>query len=102
MVIPPVSNWIAHWRQLHFRLNNPLPCDVNSHDLHFPKYRKTLSRALFDLALSCVCLGIPYIFFERHQHHRLDEESGLRTSTPMFVIGACTCLITSIFFFLGI
>jgi hypothetical protein len=93
MVITDVSIWIARWRQLHFRPNKPLPGDVNSHDLHFPKHRKTLSRALFDLVLSCVCLGIPYIFFERHQHHRLDEESDLRTSTPMFVIGACTCLI---------
>lgn len=88
---------VAHWRQQHFRPNKPLPKDVvNNPNLHFPKHRKTVTRALFDLVLSCVCLGIPYIFFERNQQHRLDEESGLRSSAPMFVIGACTCLIAAI------
>jgi len=87
---------VAHWRQLNFRPNKPLPKDVTNNDLRFPKHRKTLTRALFDLVLSCVCLGIPYIFLDRHQSHRLDEESGLRSSAPMFVIGACTCLIAAI------
>jgi hypothetical protein len=53
----------------------PLPRKVNNNDLRCPKHCKPLSRALFDLVLSCVCLNILYIF-KRHQHHRLDEESG--------------------------
>jgi len=44
-----------------------------------------------------MCLGIPYMFLERTQHQcLLDEESGLRSIAPMFVVGACTCLIAAI------
>ncbi|RDB19890.1 hypothetical protein Hypma_013085 [Hypsizygus marmoreus] len=87
---------VAHWRQQYFRPNKPLPTDVSSNDLRLPKYRRPFRRALVDFVVSCLCLGIPYIFFERTRSHRLDEESGLRNPAPMLVVGACTCLIAAI------
>lgn len=53
-------------------------------------------RVILDLLISCVCLGIPYIFMSRSRHHqRIDEEGGLRGAAPMLVAGACTCLVVS-------
>ena len=45
--------------------------------------------------MSCLCLGIPYFFADRHGQQRLDAESGLRTMGPLLVIGASICLIVS-------
>ncbi|KAF5369694.1 hypothetical protein D9615_010149 [Tricholomella constricta] len=89
---------VAHWRQQHFRPNKPLPSDVGHHDAGLPKYRRPFRRALADFVISCFCLGIPYIFFERSRHYRIDEESGSRSPGPMFIVGACTCLIVSTLF----
>jgi hypothetical protein len=87
----------AHWRQQHFRPDKALPKDVNSNALRLPTPHRPFRRALVDFLISCMCLGIPYIFFQRAQHHRVDEESGLRSAAPMLVVGACTCLIVSLF-----
>ncbi|GLB34349.1 hypothetical protein LshimejAT787_0112330 [Lyophyllum shimeji] len=88
---------VAHWRQQHFRPNKPLPSDVGGRDISLPKDRRPLRRALTDFIISCLCLGIPYLFFERSRPCRLDEESGVRGAAgPTFIVGACTCLIAAI------
>ncbi|KAG7440014.1 uncharacterized protein BT62DRAFT_911598, partial [Guyanagaster necrorhizus] len=87
---------MIHWRQVNFRPNRPLPHDATSHSLRLPTRRNQLGRALVDFCISCLCLGIPYIFYNRSQHRGIDEEGGIRSAAPMLVIGACTCLVAAI------
>ena len=90
----------AHWRQTYFRPNKALPANAGSNPSRLPTLpRKPFRRALLDVLVSCLFLGIPYIFFERVRlSSRVDEESGLRNATPTLVIGACTCLVVSLTF----
>ena len=87
----------AHWRQTYFRPNKPLPANAGSNSSRLPMApRKPFRRAIVDFVVSCLFLGIPYIFYERTRlSSRIDEESGLRNATPTLVIGACTCLVVS-------
>ena len=56
--------------------------------------RKPIKWVVFDFVVSCVFLGLPYLFLERTRlSSRIDEESGFRYATPTLVIGACTCLV---------
>jgi len=89
----------AQWRQMHFRPNKPLPQDIDFGGRALPVQRRPFRRAFFDFVFSCICLGIPYLFLERARlagTRTADEESGLlRGPAPMFIIGACTCLMVS-------
>ena len=87
----------AHWRQTYFRPNKPLPTNVGASPSRLPiAPRKPFRQAIIDFVVSCLFLGIPYMFFERTRlSSRIDEESGLRHATPTLVIGACTCLVVS-------
>lgn len=85
----------AQWRQLHFRPDKPLPQDAVQ-PMGRPPQRPPFRRALLDFVVSCFCLGVPYLFFNRTQQHRMDEESGLRSAGPMLMVGACTCLMAAI------
>jgi len=85
------------WRQTFFRPNKPLPRDVVSNIYPLVRRRRSLVRGFFDVVISVICLGIPYIFFERHSQHCVDEESNLRAVGPTFIIGACTCIVVSLF-----
>lgn len=87
----------AQWRQTYFRPNKPLPTDVGPSPSCLPiAPRRPFRRAMLDFVVSCLFLGIPYIFFERTRlSSRIDEESGLRNATPTLIIGACTCLVVS-------
>ncbi|KAF8886964.1 hypothetical protein BD779DRAFT_1529018 [Infundibulicybe gibba] len=87
---------VAQWRQQYFRPEKPLPKDAGRGELRIPEHRRPFRRVIVDLLISCVCLGIPYIFFNRNNHHRIDEEGGVRSAAPMLVIGACTCLVVSL------
>ncbi|KAJ3567977.1 hypothetical protein NP233_g6017 [Leucocoprinus birnbaumii] len=87
---------VAMWRQAFFRPNKPLPKDVVSNTYPAVRRRRSIVRGFFDVVISVICLGIPYIFFERHTQHRMDEESNMRTVGPMFIIGACTCIVAAI------
>ncbi|KXN82470.1 hypothetical protein AN958_02531 [Leucoagaricus sp. SymC.cos] len=87
---------VAIWRQAFFRPNKPLPTDVVSHTFPTVRRRRPIIRSFFDVVISIICLGIPYIFFERHSQHRIDEESNFRSVGPMFIIGACTCIVAAI------
>ncbi|KIL57234.1 hypothetical protein M378DRAFT_88160 [Amanita muscaria Koide BX008] len=86
---------VAQWRQQHFRPNKPLPKDVTGKSPQ-PNYRRPFPRVLLDFTISCLCLGIPYLFIDRSRDHRMDEESGLRSVAPMLAIGACSCIMASI------
>ncbi|KAF8625005.1 hypothetical protein AX15_005599 [Amanita polypyramis BW_CC] len=87
---------VAQWRQQHFRPSKPLPKDVTAKTAKVPSYRRPFPRVILDFTISCLCLGIPYFFLDRSRDHRADEESGLRSAAPMFVIGACTCIMASV------
>ncbi|KAJ3505857.1 hypothetical protein NLJ89_g7196 [Agrocybe chaxingu] len=89
---------VAQWRQTYFRPNKPLPKDVGTPIGALPVQRRPFRRAIFDLLISCLCLGIPYLFIERARLslRGADHESGLRHSSPMVIIGACTCLVAAI------
>ncbi|TFK33262.1 hypothetical protein BDQ12DRAFT_727898 [Crucibulum laeve] len=89
---------VVQWRQAHFRPSKPLPKDVVANTSGLPTQHRPFRRAVFDILISCLCLGIPYIFFERTQYHRMDEEGGLRSAGPLFMIGACTCLVVRLIF----
>jgi len=89
----------AQWRQAYFRPGKPLPKDVDFGGRIPPVQRRPFTLAVLDFVISCVCLGIPYIFLERARlagSRSVDEESGLlRGPAPMLIIGACTCLMVS-------
>ena len=91
-----LSPSLAQWRQQHFRPNKPLPKDVTAQTAKAPTYRRAFPRVLLDFTVSLLCLGIPYFFLARSRDHRVDEESGLRSAAPMFVIGACTCIMVCV------
>ncbi|KAJ7595978.1 hypothetical protein C8J56DRAFT_923679 [Mycena floridula] len=84
----------TQWRQVQFRPERPLPADA--HPGHHRPHRRPVRRVLVDFVISCFCLGIPYIFFNRYNQSRLDQESGLRNAAPILVIGASTCLMAAI------
>ena len=55
-----------------------------------------VGRKVVDLAVSAVCLGIPYLFVDRSRHHRYDVESGIRSAAgSMIAVGAVACMIVS-------
>jgi hypothetical protein len=83
-------SYTAQWRQAHFRPGKPLPLDIASPRI--PKRRVSWGRALVDFVISCICLGIPYIFMARSNHQRGDEESGWRSGGPVLIVGAAACL----------
>ncbi|KJA17727.1 hypothetical protein HYPSUDRAFT_146154 [Hypholoma sublateritium FD-334 SS-4] len=88
---------VALWRQTYFRPNKPLPSDAGSVFNELPVRRRPFHRTLFDFVVSCLCLGIPYLFLERtRMSTRIDHESGVLRSNPMIIIGACTCLVAAI------
>ncbi len=95
-----VSYFTALWRQTYFRPNKPLPSDAGSGLNELPVHRRPFSRVLFDFVVSCLCLGIPYFFLERtRMSTRVDHESGVLRSNPIIILGACTCLVVSIFLY---
>ena len=59
--------------------------------------RQPFKWVIIDFVVSCLFLGIPYLFYERTRwSSRIDEESGgFRYATPTLVVGACTCLVVS-------
>ncbi|KAF9022699.1 hypothetical protein BDZ89DRAFT_956350 [Hymenopellis radicata] len=86
---------VLHWRQMNFRPNKPLP-KVSSNTPPLPARRNPIRKVMVDFFISCLCLGIPYLFYTRSHFHRMDEEGGIRSAGPMLIIGACTCLVAAI------
>lgn len=81
------------WRQMHFRPHRALPQDT--HKPRRPHPKTSIIRTISDFLIGIICLGLPWLFVERSNHHQIDIESGLHTAGPMLVIGACSCLVVS-------
>ena len=47
--------------------------------------------------VATLCLGIPYLFYNRLSNRRMDVEGALSGPGTMLVIGSCTCLVVSLF-----
>ena len=77
---------------MHFRPHRSLPHDAHKAGHGHTRRKGSFLRAVFDLVVGFVCVGIPYIFIDRAHHHQTDEESGLHGAGPMLAIGACSCL----------
>ena len=81
---------LAQWRQANFRPGKPLPTDVSSPPLPTsllpPKTKngRPLGRALLDLSLSIVLLGVPYLFFEKA--YRTSGRGGFGTASSGMLI----------------
>lgn len=87
----------AHWRQHHFRPHKALPVESTGHH-HLRHYNRSpgFMRRAADVLVSCLMLGVPYLFYTRG-YHRGDAEggTGTRSVLPILLIGACTCLLVS-------
>ncbi|KAF8212791.1 hypothetical protein K438DRAFT_1902762 [Mycena galopus ATCC 62051] len=91
---------LPHWRQYHFRPHKPLPLERtgNHHLRNFPR-PPGFMRRVADVLLSCLLLGVPYLFYTRGGYHRGDAEAGAasaRSLLPILLIGACTCLLAAV------
>ncbi|KAH0840360.1 hypothetical protein J3R83DRAFT_1383 [Lanmaoa asiatica] len=86
----------AHWHQVNFRPHKPLPRDVSYQQ---PARSTPMFRKIFELLLGVLCLGIPFLFADRARYHGHFDVEGTHLSestTPLFVIGACACLVSAI------
>ncbi|KIJ11004.1 hypothetical protein PAXINDRAFT_85177, partial [Paxillus involutus ATCC 200175] len=81
---------VAHWRQAHFRPYKPLPRDPRSaHILH----------TIVQILIGILCLGIHFTFVDRARyngHFDVEGNHVPESTTPLFVIGACACLVPAI------
>ncbi|KAL4076495.1 hypothetical protein J3A83DRAFT_4357484 [Scleroderma citrinum] len=87
---------VAHWRQVHFRPHRPLPRDI-SH-VHTANHTPIL-RTLLEIIMGILCLGIPFLFVDRARysgHFDVENNTAPPSSAPLFVIGACACLVSAI------
>ncbi|ETW83756.1 hypothetical protein HETIRDRAFT_472051 [Heterobasidion irregulare TC 32-1] len=93
-VIAKILLRITAWRQGH-----PIPSrspDGNKGVVQTP-HHTPFRRSFLDFIISLLCLGLPYLFLDRSQHHVIDTESGLRNEAgPMLIVGACACLIAAV------
>ncbi|THU85092.1 hypothetical protein K435DRAFT_783467 [Dendrothele bispora CBS 962.96] len=106
---------VLHWRQINFRSHKPLPDDVPksaylnylTHQNQARHQAPSFFRALLDVLVSILFLGIPFMLYSRAiQAQRLDAEYGMsgfgmravgmRDAGPLLLIGACTCLVAAI------
>ncbi|KAJ7362301.1 hypothetical protein DFH08DRAFT_910723 [Mycena albidolilacea] len=89
---------VAHWRQHHFRPHKALPVESTGHH-HLRHYNRSpgFMRRAADVLVSCLMLGVPYLFYTRG-YHRGDAEggTGARSVLPILLIGACTCLLAAV------
>ncbi|KAF9235233.1 hypothetical protein BU15DRAFT_51639, partial [Melanogaster broomeanus] len=87
---------VAHWRQVHFRPHKPLPRDA-------PYPLQTTSapimRTVVEILIGILCLGIPFLFVDRARysgHFDVEGSQVPESHTPLFIIGACACLVSAI------
>ncbi|KAJ3512998.1 hypothetical protein NMY22_g15172 [Coprinellus aureogranulatus] len=105
-VVARVLLRVAIWRQKYFRSHKPLPKDVKTPPSTSSSYLatetgKSVSKAVWDMFVVVVCLGLPYIFVE-NRRQRMDHEHGWasggssRSATPAFIVGIISCLVAAI------
>ncbi|EIN11100.1 hypothetical protein PUNSTDRAFT_64302 [Punctularia strigosozonata HHB-11173 SS5] len=95
----------AQWRQLAFRPNRALPKDVPKPGPQRVERHVPLRRAVLDIAVSFLCLGIPFLFMGRSHQSRFDLERGfamgsvpvmsLRSPGPAMVVAGTSCLVAA-------
>lgn len=86
----------AHWRQVNFRPHKPLPRDIIV--AHTPRQTPML-RTTVEILIGILCLGIPFLFVDRARysgHFDVEGNASTQSSAPLFVVGACTCLVSAI------
>ncbi|KAJ7063979.1 hypothetical protein C8F01DRAFT_983936 [Mycena amicta] len=94
---------VAHWRQHHFRPHKPLPVDFwagsGSTQSQARSQKAGFVRTAMDILVSCLLLGVPFLFYSKHGALRSDAEGGgivQRNVIPVLVVGACTCLLAAL------
>ncbi|KAI6043664.1 hypothetical protein EDC04DRAFT_3138304 [Pisolithus marmoratus] len=86
----------AHWRQVNFRPHKPLPRDIIAS--HTSRQTPML-RTGIEIVIGILCLGIPFLFVDRARysgHFDVEGNASTQSSAPLFVVGACTCLVSAI------
>ncbi|KAG6330518.1 hypothetical protein ID866_8569 [Astraeus odoratus] len=87
---------VTHWCQVHFRPHKPLPCDVGN--LHSSRQSPML-RTVLEIVISILCLDIPLFLVDRAiyiSHFNVEGNVVPPSSTPLFIVGACACLVSAI------
>ncbi|KAJ7202679.1 hypothetical protein B0H12DRAFT_1126978 [Mycena haematopus] len=81
---------VAQWRQHQLALSLDHTGDDHLRPAGLPH------RAA-DVALSCLLLGFPYLFYTPARNHNRDAEGGTdaRTLFPILVVTVCTCLLAA-------
>ncbi|KAJ7732450.1 hypothetical protein B0H16DRAFT_1581508 [Mycena metata] len=90
---------VGHWRQHHFRPHKSLPMEhTGNHHLRYRAHSPGFLRTVGEVLASVLLLGVPYLFYNRANFHRVDAEGGItaRNMLPVLLIGACTCLLAAI------
>ncbi|KIN94044.1 hypothetical protein M404DRAFT_941651, partial [Pisolithus tinctorius Marx 270] len=86
----------AHWHQVNFRPHKPLPRDIIT--AHTSRQTPMLRTAV-EILIGILCLGIPFLFVDRARysgHFDVEGNASMQSSAPLFVVGACTCLMSAI------
>lgn len=111
-VVARVLRRVVQWKQHFFRPEKPLPVGTvphsHSHSSQHQHAYGTVAhrhgtgsgahrRTALDVVLAWVCLGIPYLYANRHMYSglgRFDEEGGLMRSVgPLVVVGVGICVV---------
>ncbi|EGO02346.1 hypothetical protein SERLA73DRAFT_104765 [Serpula lacrymans var. lacrymans S7.3] len=86
---------VVRWRQIYFRAHKPLPRDIGP-SARSSRSRYSFPRAVVDVVVGIVCLGIPLLFADRARHGQVDIESGSRYAWPLLAIGGLSCLVAAL------
>ncbi|KIJ11001.1 hypothetical protein PAXINDRAFT_85218, partial [Paxillus involutus ATCC 200175] len=95
-IVARVLLGVAHWRQAHFRPYKPLPRDVSYLQ---PPRSAHIVHTIVGILIGILCLGIPFMFVDRvryNGHFDVEGSHVPESTTPLFVIGACACLMSAI------
>ncbi|KAI6000178.1 hypothetical protein F5J12DRAFT_724187, partial [Pisolithus orientalis] len=78
----------AHWHQVNFRPHKLLPQDIiTAHTLR----QNLMLHMVVEILIGILCLGIPFLFVDQTRYSSHFDVKG--NYVPLFVIGACTCLV---------
>jgi hypothetical protein len=63
-----------------------------------PRRRVPMGRMILDILTGIVCLGIPFFLVDRSDyggHYDLEGNIVSNSAGPLFLVGACACLVVS-------
>ncbi|KAI6152681.1 hypothetical protein BKA82DRAFT_1008437 [Pisolithus tinctorius] len=81
---------------VNFWPHKPLPQDIIT--THTSRQTPMLRTAV-EILIGLLCLGIPFLFVDRARYRGHFDVEGIAStqgSAPLFVVGACTCLVSAI------